>query len=393
MSHGFIVRSAVSLVGSLVTLGSSAIAATIHVPADQPTIQAAVDAALMGDEIVLAKGTYKEDVSISGKSFLVIRAEGKAEIRGSGSAGVPALSIEGGTNVTLTNLRFKKTKSDAVRVQSFNVLIQDCRFDSIGGRAIFLVSSQSCTVDSCLIKKTKSDAIGTDSSTLITISENEIIDAGNDAISLSVGGTLGPSDDCTIVGNLIRKPKDDGVDIRGNDNTIQDNDVKDAGEDAFEVDIESSGIGNDFVANFVSEPKKVAFKLGGGLNRVESNLIVKTGGDSIQLRGTGGHTALLNTIQDPKIDGIWVQFGSDGNTIQSNTVMRATDDGIDVESDNNTIDGNDVRQSKKSGLEIEGVNSQVMNNLFQKSKQLDIHDLTGGNNTYTNNTYTTSDLP
>jgi hypothetical protein len=48
----------------------------IHVPADQPTIQAAINAAVDGDEVVIAPGTYNEDINFNGNAITV---------RGSGS--------------------------------------------------------------------------------------------------------------------------------------------------------------------------------------------------------------------------------------------------------------------------------------------------------------------
>jgi hypothetical protein len=47
------------LIGFYLAVPSSFIAAaTIHVPADQPTLQAAIDAAASGDSISIADGVY-----------------------------------------------------------------------------------------------------------------------------------------------------------------------------------------------------------------------------------------------------------------------------------------------------------------------------------------------
>ena len=56
-------RHDLAAAAALVAIGASARAETINVPADVPTIQAAVAAAEDGDEIVVAPGDYAGPVN------------------------------------------------------------------------------------------------------------------------------------------------------------------------------------------------------------------------------------------------------------------------------------------------------------------------------------------
>jgi parallel beta-helix repeat protein len=60
----------------LLALTAPSYAAVIHVPADQPTIQAAINAAQNGDAVIVAPGTYFENINIAGKAITVKSANG-----------------------------------------------------------------------------------------------------------------------------------------------------------------------------------------------------------------------------------------------------------------------------------------------------------------------------
>jgi hypothetical protein len=50
---------------------------TIHIPDDQPTIQAAINAAFDGDTVLVSPGTYSEIINFIGKAILVQSSEGR----------------------------------------------------------------------------------------------------------------------------------------------------------------------------------------------------------------------------------------------------------------------------------------------------------------------------
>lgn len=78
----------VAMVSAVIFGGVAGHAEVIHVPADHPTIQAAIDAAQDGDEIVVAPGGYFETINLLGKAITLRSAAGpeKTIIKGQGNA-------------------------------------------------------------------------------------------------------------------------------------------------------------------------------------------------------------------------------------------------------------------------------------------------------------------
>jgi hypothetical protein len=64
------------LASATLALGSASAQTTIHVPADWPTIQAAILAAVDGDTVLVAPGTYVEELDYLGKAITVASESG-----------------------------------------------------------------------------------------------------------------------------------------------------------------------------------------------------------------------------------------------------------------------------------------------------------------------------
>ena len=79
-------------------VAAAARAGTINVPRDQPTIQAGINAAATGDTVLIAPGTYYENIDFKGKAITVSSSGGAAVTILDGGSKGPAVTFQ--TNET-----------------------------------------------------------------------------------------------------------------------------------------------------------------------------------------------------------------------------------------------------------------------------------------------------
>lgn len=82
--------------------------ATLNVPADFPTLQAAINAASDGDTVLVAPGTYTENIDFLGKAITVESAQGPG-----------STVIDGGNQATVVS--FRSGESRAALLQGFTI--------------------------------------------------------------------------------------------------------------------------------------------------------------------------------------------------------------------------------------------------------------------------------
>jgi len=188
---------------------STAYTATINVPGDQPTIQAAVNVAGVDDIIVVAAGTYVEQVRIDGKDLTLQGA-------GIGQTIIEALPLGSRTTYSITQWEGSvRTINACIGVTESTVDISGFTID---GKALgpdnfygihFFNSDGSVT--SCRLTNI-TDAIGTGSSRVVSlaathgVSESCTVNFSNNEVPVfqKVGILLmGPSATGTINSNVV----------------------------------------------------------------------------------------------------------------------------------------------------------------------------------------------
>ena len=211
-----IISAAIAVLSITILSASPALAATIHVPAFQPTIQAGINYASAGDLVFVEPGTYAENIDFLGKAITVRGAYGAYVTAIDGSQSGSVATFENGETATsvlegftLTNGSGTYNCGGGIYCDSSSPTIKSCAISgnavSDYGGGIHCISS-SPTITGCRISGNTADYYGggvySDSSsptiTNCTVSGNTAVLGGGVFCDSSSSPTI---TNCTLTGN------------------------------------------------------------------------------------------------------------------------------------------------------------------------------------------------
>jgi len=326
---------------ALAFVSTDAAAVTLHVPHSYPTIQAAVDAAQVGDVIKVAKGTFAPFTMVDKTDLTVKGTRGKTIIDGASIARV--IQIQDSERITLDRLGVRFATDRGVDIEnSSSVVVRRCRIgDSY-------------------------DALRVHGSTGVLIEKNRFTTIENDAVDFSDDDLAGPAHDSQIRKNRFSGIGHEAVEIEGANNLVEKNRIT-----------ETAGVGialEDSAANVT----------------VRKNRVTGTGADGMSITGTG-HLIEKNAVVAAGDDGIAME--ASGSTLRANRVAESADNGIEigataVVATYNMFERNQVVGSIRSGFVVSDGGNTFTRNRAIRSGVYDLVDTAGsGANVYEKNKF------
>lgn len=359
------------LLAALTLLAGPAAAATLRVPQDHATVQAAIDAALPGDVVLISGGPYAETVVIDGRDEITLKGKGKPSI---GGVATDVLTIRGGsTEILLDGLVIENSPEDGV-------LVKD---------------STDITIRRCEVRNVD-DGIRLESSTRVLVEKNRLENIGNDAIDMDdAGDTVPPNVDCRILKNRISNSDEDGITLNGSGHWVGKNRIELISDQAIEADPNSFGILIE--KNRVERVDGTAMEIDGSAHTIAKNRVKDGGNDGIKVRA-GDSLVEKNRVDDVDEDGIDIE-GPDNDVIK-NKVRKANEDGIEVgneteeDATGNRFEKNNVTQSGDNGFKVSDGANEFVKNKASKSSGFDLLDESGTTtNVYDGNKFGTQSGP
>jgi Right handed beta helix region len=385
-----------------VLLASVARADVLHVPSELfPTIQDGVDAAVSGDTVLIASGTYAEQVVLQNVSFVRLRGQGKVELTGtSAQTGITldgcigssverirlvgfdtGLIVTGCVDVTVSNCRASGLEEVGFQVaNSTNTLLERCVVDEAGNEGIFLFGLLGCEVRRCTVRAC-SDGLLVASSTAVEIQRLRAENIGFTGLNVSA-----PCDGLEVQRSRFVDVGSAGIVTSADDGRFSRNVVLDS--NGFGIQAAAGSERNIFDRQRVVGSDSAAFDLNGQAHELTRCRAAKVNEHGIRCAGTGGHLVQDGRITTTGFTGLLVELGSEGCVVLDNRITHSAGDGMRIVGDFTTLTGNTVNSSAADGFFIESFGNSLTENKAHGSGLFDLRD-TAGASTYVDNVFGT----
>jgi nitrous oxidase accessory protein NosD len=286
---------------------------TIHVPADQPTIQSAINAASNGDTVLVAPGTYIENINFNGKAITV-----------TGSGGPSVTIIDGGQRGSVVT--FFSGEGLGSVIKGFTIQNGTSQPDHFyEGSGIFVGNSSPTITGNAIINNGGCDGLGIGVSSGSPVIQGNTM--SNNTRTTCSGGSGGGG---IFIGG--------GASAQVLNNTITNNSIV-------------AGEGGGISLNAAGTPT------------IRGNLISGNSVSGISPAARGGGIVMYNHSDALIVQNVIVGNAADQGAGVAGTVPVGTRGPFLI---NNTIANNNARQGNGSGVSIEGFGPQTefINNII-----------------------------
>ena len=360
-------------------------AAVINVPTDQPTIQAAINAANPGDTISVAAGTYVEDLTIPG-------AKANLELVGATGAIIKGVQV----GIFPTHVPGIAVRASGVKIHGFTIESPDYPAGKHSSGIIVGAANVEIYENSFVIKDDGSgDGWGVSIETYgawagdvsgLNIHHNTFTsltgtDKGSEGIYINYNSAFDPpAGTVTIANNTFGGQIFRAITTERSKTTISGNTISSSFAPHYAFNAAYLGIHVSRPAVHGNPNHNTVTVKGNSVEGFFFGLFIATSGS------TPSNTSIHHNTVDGNNTGIWVRSAANDIAIHHNTVTNSGADGMSVDGDSNSIHHNTVTGNGGWGIHLTSTSDSntVHHNTVSGNTAGQIWDESGNNKVFRN---------